>query len=57
MFSLWEDYKFIDFYNIPHSFYLFRLLSGKIQPWKRLCVCVCIIYIGVKLYHAMLHYI
>lgn len=50
IFFVWENYKFIDFYTIPHSFYLFTLLYGKILSWRY--VCKYIIYIHMQLYHA-----
>lgn len=56
MFFLWENYKLIDFYYIPHSFHLFRLPSGKIT-FEGDYMCMCIIYIHMQSYHAMLYYV
>lgn len=49
---LWENYKLTDFNMLPNSFYLFRLLPGKILSHRRLNVCMCITYMHIQLYHA-----
>lgn len=53
MFFLWENYTFIDFYNIPH---IFTFLDFYLEKFclERDYVCVRIIYTHMQLYHAML---